>query len=206
MIQTEMSCEYEDFIGTYRNVFPDGFCRHVIDCFEDISQNSKWTISRQQENKNIRKHIKDDELLFLNDTNIGQMHLPKWRGQEIQKMLWKGLQIAFDQYEDQYDILQNEKLAAQQLKMQKTEPGKGYHVWHYEDGGFENGDRCLVYSIYLNDIEDAGETEFLYLKKRIKPEENKIIIWPAGFTHTHRGNVVHGNQSKYIITGWFYYV
>ena len=61
MIQTEMSCEYEDFIGTYRNVFPDGFCRHVIDCFEDISQNSKWVISRQQENKNTRKHDKDDK-------------------------------------------------------------------------------------------------------------------------------------------------
>ena len=121
-------------------------------------------------------------------------------------MLWKGLQITFDQYVNQYDILEIEKLSAQQLKMQKTEPGKGYHVRHYEDGGYENGDRCLVYSIYLNDIEDAGETEFLYLKKRIKPEENKIIIWPAGFTHTHRGNVVHGNESKYIITGWFYYV
>ena len=72
MIQTEMSCEYEDFIGTYRNVFPDGFCRHVIDCFEDISQNSKWVISRQQENKNTKKHDKDDKLVFLNDTNISK--------------------------------------------------------------------------------------------------------------------------------------
>ena len=43
-------------------------------------------------------------------------------------MLWKGLQVAFDQYEDQYDILQREKLSGLTLKMQKTEPGKGYHA------------------------------------------------------------------------------
>jgi hypothetical protein len=206
MIQTEMSCQYEDFIGTYKNVFPDGFCRHVIDCFEDINQNSKWVKSRKQEKKGTEKFIKDDKHVYLNDTNISQMLLPNWRGQDVQDMLWKGLQIAFDQYESEYDILCHEKLCAQQLKMQRTSPGEGYHVWHYEDGGGGGGDRCLVYSIYLNDIDDAGETEFLYLKKRVKPEENKIIIWPSGFTHTHRGNVVHGNQSKYIITGWFYYI
>jgi hypothetical protein len=62
----------------------------------------------------------------------------------------------------------------------------------------------LVYIAYLNTIKDAGETEFLYQKIRIPPEENTMIIWPAAFTHTHRGNVVHGEKSKYIVTGWFY--
>ena len=62
--------------------------------------------------------------------------------------------------------------------MQKTNPGQGYHI-HYEDlGRFENGERCLVYSLYLNDVEDAGETEFLYLKKRYKPKKNKIDYLP----------------------------
>ena len=116
------------------------------------------------------------------------------------------MQVAFDHYVGQYDMLKTTNICGQQLKMQRTDPGSGYHLWHYENDGIEESDRCLVYSIYLNDIDDAGETEFLYLKKRVKPEENKIIIWPAGFTHTHRGNVVHGNKSKYIVTGWFNYV
>lgn len=203
MIETEVTCEYEDFIGTYRNVFPDGFCRHVIDSFDDMEQNSQWVISRQKENKNMEKFNKDDFSTFL---NMSKMLLPKWRDNNTCDMLWKGLQIAFDHYVDRYDILKTTNICGQQLKMQKTDPGSGYHLWHYENDGIEEADRCLVYSIYLNDIHDAGETEFLYLKKRVKPEENKIIIWPAGFTHTHRGNVVHGNKSKYIVTGWFNYV
>ena len=58
----------------------------------------------------------------------------------------------------------------------------------------------------MNDIDEdgAGETEFLYQKLRVPPKENTCIIWPAGFTHPHRGNVVYGNKSKYIITGWFH--
>jgi hypothetical protein len=89
--------------------------------------------------------------------------------------------------------------------MQKTDPGAGYHEWHFEQGKDEDAARCLVYIAYLNDINEAGETEFLYQRLRIEPKENSIIIWPAGFTHTHRGNVVHGNKSKYIVTGWFYF-
>jgi hypothetical protein len=88
--------------------------------------------------------------------------------------------------------------------MQKTDPGAGYHIWHSEQQQGSDSARCLVYSAYLNDIDDAGETEFLYQRLRIVPKENTMILWPAAFTHTHRGNVVHGTKSKYIITGWFY--
>ena len=91
--------------------------------------------------------------------------------------------------------------------MQKTKPGGGYHIWHHEQNNGDMSNRGLVYMIYLNtlDIDSAGETEFLYQRLRIPPKENTMIIWPASFTHAHRGNLVHGNKSKYVITGWFYY-
>jgi hypothetical protein len=53
----------------------------------------------------------------------------------------------------------------------------------------------------LNTVKEGGETEFLYYKKRINPIEGRLVIWPAGFTHTHRGNPPLSND-KYIITGW----
>ena len=65
-------------------------------------------------------------------------------------------------------------------------------------------DRICAFLLYLNDVEEGGETEFLYLKKRFKPIKNRLLLWPAGYTHTHRGNQPI-NQSKYILTGWIEY-
>ena len=55
--------------------------------------------------------------------------------------------------------------------------------------------------LYLNTVEEGGETEFLYQSVRFKPVKNTLLIWPAGYTHTHRGNPPLSNE-KYIVTGW----
>ena len=55
--------------------------------------------------------------------------------------------------------------------------------------------------LYLNDVDDGGETEFLHQSKRVKPEEGTFLIWPAGFTHMHRGNPPLKGE-KYIVTSW----
>ena len=88
-------------------------------------------------------------------------------------------------------------------KFQRTKPGGGYHIWHHENGSYYFQQREIVWMIYLNDIEDGGETEFLYQKKRIKPTQGTVVIWPAAFTHTHRGGLLCGDKDKYILTGWY---
>jgi len=194
-----MEAKYLDFIGMYSNVFPDGFCNHVICEFERLL--SSGSCGNRQDSEGARKHIKEDYFLFLNMKN----HImDSFNNENVQSIFLDGLQNCFDDYISEYDILKDVNLKCTSIKMQKTNPGAGYHVWHPEQGNGSDSSRCLVYSAYLNDIDDAGETEFLYQKLRIPPKENTMIIWPAAFTHTHRGNVVHGSKSKYIITGWFY--
>jgi hypothetical protein len=55
--------------------------------------------------------------------------------------------------------------------------------------------------VYLNDIVEGGETEFLHQRKRIKPKKGTVLLFPPYFTHTHRGNPPLSNE-KYAITGW----
>ena len=88
------------------------------------------------------------------------------------------------------------------LKIQKTLPTEGYHVWHIEHGkGYANEPRAFVFSIYLNDVEEGGETEFLHFSKRVQPKAGRIVIWPAGFPYLHRGNPPLSGE-KYILTSW----
>jgi hypothetical protein len=63
----------------------------------------------------------------------------------------------------------------------------------------------LVITLYLNTVEEGGETEFLYQSSRISPVQGTLSISPAAWTHTHRGNPpLKGN--KYIITTWLEFI
>ena len=88
------------------------------------------------------------------------------------------------------------------IKIQKTLPSQGYHMWHVEKGpGLDYLRRALAFTIYLNDIEEGGETEFLYQSTRVKPKKGRIAIWPASFPYVHRGNPPLSGE-KYIMTSW----
>jgi hypothetical protein len=197
-----MDIKYNNFIGMYDGVFPDCYCQHMIYEFERILRSGHC--GNRQLSEGAKKTSKQDEFYFLNLKN----HIfSDFNDQSCLKIFWDGLQKCFDDYAEEYDILKDANLKCSNVKMQKTSPGGGYHVWHSEQGNGDMANRCLVYMIYLNNLDEdsAGETEFLYQRLRIPPKENTMIIWPASFTHTHRGNLVHGDIAKYVITGWFYY-
>ena len=81
----------------------------------------------------------------------------------------------------------------------------GYPRWHCELA--PNADRCeslhrtLLWTIYLNDGFAEGETEFFYQQRKIAPRSGSLLIAPAAFTHTHRGNMPKAGD-KYIATSW----
>ena len=197
-----MNAKYNNFIGMYENVFPEHYCQHLIDEFERIL--SEGHCGNRQDSEGVSRHIKQDEFYFL---NLRNNHFSNFHEKSTLGIFWEGLQSCFDDYVEEYSILKEVDLKCSSVKMQKTCPGSGYHIWHSEQNNGDMANRGLVYSLYLNTLgsDNAGETEFLYQKLRIPPKENCMIIWPAAFTHTHRGNVVYGENSKYIVTGWFYY-
>lgn len=92
------------------------------------------------------------------------------------------------------------------VNLQRYEAGEGgYPYWHCEhypkDAAAESLHRVLLWTAYLNDGFDAGETEFHYQQRKITPQTGAFLVAPAGFTHTHRGNRPV-NAAKYIATSW----
>ncbi|MBI2381154.1 MAG: 2OG-Fe(II) oxygenase [Gammaproteobacteria bacterium] len=92
------------------------------------------------------------------------------------------------------------------LNMQKYLAGTGgYHHWHSEtypqNASCETLHRVLLFQYYLNDVAEGGETDFYYQERKITPKAGRLIIAPAGFTHTHKGCVPRSGD-KYVITSW----
>jgi hypothetical protein len=197
-----MKVEHKDFIATYTGVYPDGYCQHLINEFERLANSGSGANRRISEGADA--HVKDDYQIMV---NIGVHGVMSFRDKDPVNMFFNGLQACYEEYANNFSVLKNQKIRGTVMKMQRTDPGGGYHVWHGEQGNGKGAERVLVYMLYLNSLEpeSAGETEFLYQQTRFRPVENTMLIWPAAYTHAHRGNTVFGNTSKYVITGWFYY-
>ena len=126
-----------------------------------------------------------------------EQHIPK----DVIETYQSGLKKCLGAYVSRY-ALNHMTLQHKTFKMHKVLPTQGYHFWHSENGNQVDSDRILVYSTYLKVPEEGGETEFRHQSYRVKPIVGRTLIWPAGFTHTHRGNPPLDGE-KYYITWWF---
>jgi len=192
----EKTVNINNFIGVYDNYITSQECDKAIKLYEDQNKFNN-TVNRMGSEKSSILD-KQDQQYFAANNNVD--------------VWWKELKsiiVNFDLAWNHY--LKHTGAAASygqdeffytSLKIQKTLPTEGYHVWHVEHAkGFENEPRAFVFSIYLNDVEKGGETEFLHFSKRVQPKTGRVVIWPAGFPYVHRGNPPLSGE-KYILTSW----
>ena len=192
----EKTVKIDNFIGIYDNYITKEHCNNAIKLYENQNKFNN-TINRiGGEQASILQ--KQDQQFFA-----GHNNLEVWW--ESLKPMVLNFEMAFKHYTQSTGAnaaYSETPFHFTNLKIQKTLPTEGYHVWHIEHGkGFDNEARAFVFSVYLNDIEDGGETEFLHFSKRVKPKTGRIVIWPAGFPYLHRGNPPLSGE-KYILTSW----
>lgn len=186
-----MKITYNQFIGLYENALNEENCKNIIELFEKDLNNkidnngdtqfSRGKMERHDYQKDYKSSDQENKIVsIINDT----------------------LNKCIELYAEEFWIVKQLKATSVDTKLQKTPPRGGYHVWHCEQGS-SRPDRVLVWTVYLNDIpEGEGETEFLWQGLRVKPKAGTVCIFPAAFTHTHRGNPVY-SCNKYIATGWY---
>tara|TARA_B100000902_G_scaffold78806_1_gene83528 strand:- start:1909 stop:2517 length:609 start_codon:yes stop_codon:yes gene_type:complete len=112
---------------------------------------------------------------------------------------------ALDNYLKKYDWANNTCRFAieERVNVQHYKPGEGFYTWHMEnDGNGSCNDRHLVFMTYLNDVENGGTEFYYYPDLNIQARKGLTLIWPAGWTHTHKG-VISNVEEKTIVTGWY---
>jgi hypothetical protein len=88
------------------------------------------------------------------------------------------------------------------MQMQRYVDDEGYYAWHYENHAGSMSKRQMAFMWYLNDVPEGGETEFHANGLKLEPKAGTLTIFPAFWTHLHRGHPPNKGQKKYIITGW----
>ena len=190
-----------DHIYTVDGAFDDQLIDDIVTNFDKM-ESLGLTLERNQYTGKEYPSMKDTSMFATQETDAGfSDHMREVfdiiNGPILEEWLRTYPVLASQNYKDVY---------VSNGKMQKTYPGGGYHNWHSEHcNQISSMNTLLAWMIYLNDVEEGGETEFLYQQKRLKPQRNRFVIWPAGFTHLHRGNPPLSGV-KYVLTGWIHWL
>ncbi len=216
-----------NFIGIYPNLLSAERCQALIDQFDQsqlatpgrVGSGLMPELKHSQDiqlNQHTRWHSVEKEL----NTAMFRALLQYVRQYPyvliaplmLQRQLPDGTQLRYNHNDIQalddkaLGVLLRTVFRPGSINLQRYESNEGgYPYWHCEyypkDKNAESLHRCLLWTAYLNDEFEQGETEFFYQALKIKPVTGSFVIAPSAFTHTHRGNQPR-NGAKYIATSW----
>lgn len=175
-------------------------CDELIDAHK-LSNNKVPGVCGSPKDAKVNPQVKlSTDLSFYPDAIAGNDVLTNYLSQ---------LQSVVEAYIKQYPMCNHYSAWGinEGFNIQHYKPNEGYFEWHTERTTITapSCNRHLVYMTYLNDVSDGGETEFYHQELKVKPRKGLTLIWPADWTHTHRG-ITSPTEEKYILTGWFNFI
>lgn len=187
-----------DFIYIKKNNLSKELCLTLIDLVENDTDTYKGITFA-----GYRPHVKKtyDLIIVKNKNKIHEKC-----DIELYHLLTKELENYFKTLkEKEYNTINLVNVKDSGFLLQKYIKNEGFYKYHndFKMQTDKNNYRVVTYLWYLNDVEDGGETSFFNGKIKIKPEQGKLIIFPASWTYPHAGLVPISNN-KYIVSGWVY--
>lgn len=181
-----------DHIYIYEGFLAPDLCQAIINRFESVTDKVKPGQDGFLESS--AEHLKSKDLYIT--------HKPEWADIDGQLSIQMKQAIKLFKFENPDSFCRPKFHFDIGYAIQKTAIGDMYR-WHHDGSREKRGSRQMTYVIYLNDVTEGGETEFLTQKLKISPKAGTMIFFPPYWTHVHRGCPPVSND-KYIITGWIY--
>tara|TARA_Y100000593_G_C4257568_1_gene310434 strand:- start:477 stop:1148 length:672 start_codon:yes stop_codon:yes gene_type:complete len=217
----------DNFIGIYENVVSKELCEYIINFFD--TQNKMGNTHRGVTGGGYDPKLKDCEDLnlgnpgkYVSDKDRHMWNDPEFRKNlflyesTVEKYWWIYIKKYLIDIEPWTSWKNTEKFNKdfidRDTRLHRNQPlmhrydhktGQGFHAMHYDYSPIREilSKRMLVSMLYLNDVHEGGETEFYHQKLMIKPTQGTLVIWPAYFTHLHKGHSPISN-TKYIVNKW----
>ncbi|MFT4928135.1 MAG: hypothetical protein ACI8WB_004252 [Phenylobacterium sp.] len=223
----------QNFIIEFKQAFSPDYCQHLISKFEQsqhkqpgrtgagIDKTKKDSVDLflssapdwKQERSDISQVILKATVQYAKMypfilTGAISPSMPDAKTQQLRTITHEDIANMSDQ---QIQQLIGSIYTIDDINMQRYTKGEGgYHHWHSEhyphptDKSQRSLRRVLLWLIYLNDVEEGGETEFFYQDAKVRPKQGSLVLAPCGFTHTHRGSIPVSSD-KYVLASWIMY-
>ena len=186
-----------NFIGSWI-MNPLSICDELITYFESNQNKQKRGVTAAGENLDSKNCI---------DITISPKEI-KLPGNEVFGKYFHNLFSCYEDYVIQWPFLTTfaQNLQVGSFNLQRYQSGQHFQSTHSERSSLGTLHRVFAWMTYLNDVDikEGGSTFFSHYDLEVQPRKGLTLIWPAEWTHAHKGNLLHAN-SKYIITGWMHF-
>lgn len=171
----------------------------AIELYEDILDNPEDIIEFALTKDNWKESTMGAENRIDTDYRDSKiLHIPYGLDSEvIWFVLAKILNAAGQHYAEKWDTgpcyMENPQLL-------HYAAGSGHYDEHHDAG--PGHPRVFSAVLYLNDVEDGGETYFKYFDFKVKPKAGNLIIFPADYAYTHAA-LPPISGDKFAIVTWY---
>ena len=164
-------------------------CQDIVELFTRDEGKWRGKIAIGAENSAYEKETKNSwDLEILNEG--------AW--QPIFQEIHPRIEACLSHYLKRSPVLQSFDLQVTGYKIQMYPKNEGYFRWHADSVGLHNGNRVIAMVLYLNNVEQGGETEFFYQNIKVAPKQGHLVLFPTGWNYMHCGHVPE-SEDKYII-------
>ena len=186
-----------NFIGSWI-INPLSICDELITYFES---------NRNKQNKGVSEAGVNLETNNSIDITISPKET-KLPGNEVFDKYFSNLFSCYQAYVTQWPFLTKfaDDLQIGEFNLQRYQSGQHFQSTHTERSSLGTLHRIFAWMTYLNDVDikEGGSTFFSHYDLEVQPKKGLTLIWPAEWTHAHKGNLLNAD-SKYIITGWMHF-
>lgn len=184
----------EDFIGIYPEYYSEKYCKDVINHYKFCN--------------GLNKKVKEKapiNYLELCDTNCDPvvLHSSSVLGNSFATGVWE----AYSDYSKKYGVIP--KLATHRIsssvKIQKINSGGDTEQWSCYNRDSLSSRKILTAVLFLNNVDQGGEIEFLYQSKRVYSDQGTLVLFPSSYTHSFRDNTPYG-VDRYTLVTWLEFI
>jgi 2OG-Fe(II) oxygenase superfamily len=174
------------------NLLSSELCKSIIAMYEKNPEKHEGYVLDDYSEKKLMAEVKSStDLVIAPDGVSGEMF----------KEIDLAVNQALEKIVAEMPALQLWPLWWTGYKIQHYKKNEGYFKWHCDAIGPGVWERQLAMVIYLNSVQEGGETSFLKQDLQLKPIQGDAVFFPPFWTHPHCGEVPK-SEDKYIISSF----
>tara|TARA_B100001250_G_C19579530_1_gene691375 strand:+ start:46 stop:657 length:612 start_codon:yes stop_codon:yes gene_type:complete len=165
-----------DCIAEYDNILSDEMCDVMIDWF------------------NANEELQDDGAIgTIEGEGVVNNKIKKSRQSyphpedSISDLMTEVIKKTYREYKKDHFVPEDSSMiAVRDYSIRVYDKNDGHFLRHMDQAGVAS--RLFAIIMYLNTVDQGGETEFPDHNVKVKPEKGKVLIFPCNFMFYHQGN------------------